>query len=155
MNTLLLDGCSKVVQMMEEMMHYVCEANMTNWQDTVNVFIVCVAICFIVRYGVRRYFRYKTFESNKHEEFEKLKRSWEVEDIERKQKAELKKKLMDFLEKNTAPGRYIEDKDKTVNELKEFESNESQYYISVIKAFIKNEDIPALPLNSDANEEQE
>ena len=96
MNT-LLDCCTKAVQMMEKVMHYVCEANATNWQDTINVFIVCAAICFIVRYGVRRYFRYKTFESNKHEEFEILKRSWEVEDIERKTKAELLSKKLETL----------------------------------------------------------
>lgn len=154
MNT-LLDCCTNAVQILEKLQSYIRESQITNWQDTINVFIVCAAICFIVRYGVRRYFRYKMFESNKHEELEKLKRSWEVEDIERKQTAELKKKLMDFLEKNTAPGRYIEDKDKTVNELKEFDSKESQYYISVIKAFINKKQIPNQPLNPNVDEEQE
>lgn len=155
MNILFLDCCTNAVQILEKLQSYINESQITNWQDTINVFIVCAAICFIVRYGVRRYFRYKTFESNKHEEFEILKRSWEVEDIERKQTAELKKKLMDFLEKNTAPGRYIEDKDKTVNELKEFDSKESQYYISVIKAFINKKQIPSQPLNPNVDEEQE
>ena len=95
MNTLLLDSCTKVVQMMEKIMHHACEFNATNWQDTVNVLIVCVAICFVVRYGVRRYFRYKTFESNKHEEFEKLKHTWEVDENNRKMEASAKEQAIE------------------------------------------------------------
>ena len=76
-------------------MHHACEFNATNWQDTVNVLIVCVAICFVVRYGVRRYFRYKTFESNKHEEFEKLKHTWEVDENNRKMEASAKEQAIE------------------------------------------------------------
>lgn len=97
MNILLLDSCTKVVQMMEKVMHYVSESNTTNWQDTVNVFIVCAAICFIVRYGVRRYFRYKICELNKQEEIDKLKRSWEVESAKTKRQNELLDKKLDIL----------------------------------------------------------
>lgn len=98
MNILLLDCCTNAVQILEKLQSYIRESQITNWQDTINVFIVCAAICFIVRYGVRRYFRYKTFESNKHEEFEKLKHTWEVDENNRKMEASAKEQAIE--EKN-------------------------------------------------------
>lgn len=95
MNILLLDCCTNAVQILEKLQSFIRESQITNWQDTINVFIVCAAICFIVRYGVRRYFRYKTFESNKHEEFEKLKHTWEVDENNRKMEASAKEQAIE------------------------------------------------------------
>lgn len=147
MNT-LLDCCTKVVQMMEKMMHYVCEANATNCNDLEITKCICEYILWVAIVFAITFLAWKIIEQIANGVSVWYKRQCEVEDIERKQTAELKKKLMDFLEKNTAPGRYIEDKDKTVNELKEFDSKESQYYISVIKAFIYKEPFPNEPLPS-------
>lgn len=97
MNILFLDCCTNAVQILEKLQSYMNESQITYWQDTINVFIVCAAICFIVRYGVRRYFRYKTFESNKHEEFEKIKHTWEVESAKCKRQNELLDKKLDIL----------------------------------------------------------
>ena len=146
MNILLLDCCANAVKMMEKVMHYVCEANATNCNDVEITKCICEYILWVAIVAAATFLSWKILDHISNGVSVWYKRQCDVEDIERKQTAELKKKLIDFLEKNTAPGRYIEDKDKTVNELKEFDSKESQYYISVIKAFINKDQIPNEPI---------
>ena len=64
---------------------------------------------------------------------------------ERKQKADLQDKLIDFLEKNTTKEEYNADSDKSVKTLRELSSEESQYYIKVVSSLFDNQTIPDYP----------
>ena len=73
------------------------------------------------------------------------KRKWEEEDREQKQKADLKDKLLDFLEKNTSEEKYNEEAGKVIKIIKDLDSTESRYYIDVLKSIIKDDTIPKQP----------
>lgn len=69
------------------------------------------------------------------------KRRFEVEDLERKQKSDLKNKLIDFLEKMTINEKYNEDNDKVIKIRKGMDTKESQYYTNVLKSLIDDKEI--------------
>ena len=96
MNT-LLDCCTNAVQILEKLQSYIRESQITNCHDSFNVFVVCVAIVAVAIYGIRRYFKYKTIELDKHEDFEKIKHTWEVDSAKCKRQNELLDKKLDIL----------------------------------------------------------
>lgn len=60
----------------------------------------------------------------------------------RKQEADLQEKLLSFLEKNTVNENYNKEKDKIIKTQKGMASEESKYYVKVLKALIDNKVFP-------------
>ena len=89
MNT-LLDCCTKAVQMMEKVMHYVCEANATNCNDLKIAECICGYILWIAIVAAATFLAWKIIEQIANGVSVWYKRQCEVEDIERKAKAEVK-----------------------------------------------------------------
>ena len=90
MNILLLDCCTKVVKMMEKVMHYVCEANATNCNDVEITKCICGYILWIAIVAAATFLAWKIIEQIANGVSVWYKRQCEVEDIERKAKAEVK-----------------------------------------------------------------
>lgn len=97
MNTLLLDCCTKVVKMMEKMMHYVCEANATNCNDVKIAECICEYILWIAIVVAITFLSWKIIEQIANGVSVWYKRQCDVEDIERKTKAELLSKKLETL----------------------------------------------------------
>lgn len=97
MNILLLDCSTNVAQILEKLQSGMSESQITNCHDSFNVFVVCVAIVAVAIYGIRRYFKYKTIELDKYEDFEKIKHTWEVDSAKCKRQNELLDKKLDIL----------------------------------------------------------
>ena len=89
MNT-LLDCCTKVVKMMEKVMHYVCEANATNCNDVEITKCICEYILWVAIVAAITFLAWKIIEQIANGVSVWYKRQCEVEDIERKAKAEVK-----------------------------------------------------------------
>ena len=86
MNILLLDCCTKVVKMMEKVMHYVCEANATNCNDVEITKCICGYILWIAIVAAATFLAWKIIEQIANGVSVWYKRQCEVEDIERKAK---------------------------------------------------------------------
>ena len=89
MNT-LLDCCTKVVKMMEKVMHYVCDANATNCNDVEITKCICEYILWVAIVAAITFLAWKIIEQIANGVSVWYKRQCEVEDIERKAKAEVK-----------------------------------------------------------------
>lgn len=84
MNTLLLDSCTNVVQMMEKMMHNVCEANATNCNDVRIAENICGYILWIAIVAAATFLAWKILDHISNGVSVWYKRQCDVEDNERK-----------------------------------------------------------------------
>ena len=89
MNTLLLDCCTKVVKMMEKVMHYVCEANATNCNDVEITKCICEYILWVAIVVAITFLSWKIIEQIANGVSVWYKRQCDVEDNARKAKAEV------------------------------------------------------------------
>lgn len=117
----------------------------TNENDVQIFQEICGAIEFVAVIVVGGFLLLKLFDHIANGRRDLYKRKWEEEDREQKQKADLKDKLLDFLEKNTSKEEYNEEAGKVIKSIKDLDSTESQYYIDVLKSIIKDNTIPEHP----------
>ena len=129
MGTILIQCCDVAAKVIK----CGCDVDVTNNYDPEIAGTICHAFISVTEIIVVGFLIWKLMEYVANGIAGWRKRVWEVEDIKRKQEADLKKRFMDFLEKNTSKGEYNKEKDKTINTLKEFRSDENQYYIDVMK----------------------
>ena len=73
------------------------------------------------------------------------KRSCDKKDYQKRQEADLKDKLLSFLETSTSTEEYNKEAGKVMKKKKDENSTESQYYINVLKSIIKDDTIPKQP----------
>lgn len=149
MITMLLQCCPDSAAIMKCVYEY--EAA-TNDKDVQIFQEICGAIVLVAVIVVGGFLLLKLFDHIANGIHGLYKRKWEEEDREQKQKADLKDKLLDFLEKNTSKEEYNEEAGKVIKSIKDFDSTESQYYIDVLKNLINNNPIPNY--SSHENKEQ-
>ena len=114
----------------------------TSCKDVAIVAIICVAIvavAIVASWTITSW--QKAVLTSKKKERDDKKKSDE-EESNRKQASELRGKLLTFLNNLTSLGDYNKDKDN--NTQRGINSVECRYYIDVLKALIKDEEIPSL-----------
>ncbi len=142
MNAILLQCCGcaeKIVKLINSV-----DAE-TNCKDVEIAKVICGAIVCVAAIIVLGSLLWRLMDHIFKGCQEGKKREHEVKEKERKQKADLQDKLIDFLEKNTTKEEYNADSDKSVKTLRELSSEESQYYIKVVSSLIDNQTIPDYP----------
>ena len=117
----------------------------TNDKDVQIFQEICGAIVLVAVIVVGGFLLLKLFDHIANGIHGLYKRKWEEEDREQKQKADLKDKLLDFLEKNSSKEEYKEEAGKVIKSVKDLDSTESRYYIDVLKSIIKDDTIPKQP----------
>ena len=113
----------------------------TNCNDVKIVAIICIAIVIVALIARCAVLSWKDAEI-KAANAEREAKENEADIAKRKQKADLRDKLVFFLEKNTTKEEYDENAGKMIKKQREFDSEECQYYIEVLKSLIKEEAIP-------------
>lgn len=113
----------------------------TNCNDVWIAGIICLAIVMVALIAKCGLLAWKSKEIEAADAERKAKET-EANIAARKQKAEALGKLLDFLEKNTSTEDYSEKDCKRIKKLRDFTSEESQYYIDVLKTVVKGGDIP-------------
>lgn len=134
MNTLLLDGCSKVVQMMEKMMHYVCEANATNCNDVKIAECICKCVFEVAIVAAITFLAWKLLDYIAYCVSFWYKRRCEAKDTLNKKKSELSDKLIDFLKEITYP--YEKVKENDIIKKKEYDPDASVKYVNTLTELI-------------------
>ena len=142
MITMLLQCCPDSAAIMKCVYEYEAATN----ENDVQIFQeICGAIVLVAVIVVGGFLLLKLFDHIANGIRGLYKRKWEEEDREQKQKADLKDKLLDFLEKNTSKEEYNEEAGKVIKSIKDLDSTESRYYIDVLKSIIKDDTIPKHP----------
>ena len=139
MNSLLLDACAGSAQIVK----CCCDsANATNGQDVEIANAICCSVVELGAIIVGGFLAWKLMNHIVNGISGFYKRQCAKKDREEKQNADLKAKLLNFLEKNTSEGDFTKEKGILINTKKKFDSKESQYYIDVLNHFIGEEKIP-------------
>ena len=150
MNTISPQCCSGATTILK----CSCDANTltaTTCQDTINIGITCATFTIVAIYGIYRFFKYKTKEQEDKKTIEQNKRTWEVEDIERKQKATLLDKELQILYDTC-----YENKDKDVKKtVKPHNSEEITKYLNVIHKAIGINYIDKQPASNENKDPQQ
>ena len=143
---------TKVIKLSEACQPVVTEAE-TNCNDVMIVAFISVAIVLVALIAKWAVWSWKEAElmGAKNERGAKEK---EDDIAERKKKADALNKLVDYLEKNTVQERYDAEEGKRIKEEKGIGSEEGEYYIDVLRAVIKGEVIPELPLKKQGDEKK-
>lgn len=134
MNVLLLDCCTKVVKMMEKMMHYVCESNATNCNDVEITKCICEYILWIAIVAAITFLVWKVLDHIANGVSVWYKRQCDVEDCLNKKKLELSDKLIDFFKEKTYPYEKVKEND-TIKK-KEYDPDASVKYVNTLTELI-------------------
>ena len=116
----------------------------TNWADVKIAEQMSCAVITIVAICVAGYILVKLIEAISNYCSEERRKKRDEEESNRKQKAGLQDKLLSFIEKHTSQEEYNKEKDKVTKVQKGIDSNESQYYINVLRKLIDGKEISEL-----------
>ncbi len=141
---------AKIIKLSEACQPVVTEAE-TNCYDVIIVAVICVAIVIVAHFAKSAVSSCKDAEIKAAKDEREAKEK-ETEIAKLKLKSDALNKLLDYLEKNTVQERYDTKEGKKIKEEKGLSSEEGEYYINVLRAVIKGEDIPELPLKKPDDE---
>jgi hypothetical protein len=152
MSAVILEGCAGAVKILKCGCDQCSAMNVNDVQiaQTICGTIVLVAFIMVVGFLVWKLMEYIANGVSGYS-----KRKWEEKDCVKKQKSDLQDKLLNFLEKNTSKEECSKEEGKMVKKQKSFDSKESQYYIDVLTALIKGDDVSAYlkEIKTDENKE--
>lgn len=118
----------------------------TNWQDVIIWVTLFLALAYVIRYGIKQYFKWKNVEKEAENKNTIAKRKNDENDRDWKQKTDLKNKLLDLQKDHAEIKRDEHGNLDTVN--KRYDESAYAEYEKTLKTLINNEKLKTIDENN-------